>query len=380
MLAQLLTDHEALLSQRCAWNLDAGAPRAATGRGIDDGALAFLRELAAVFRRRHTPSAPENGSGSSPSPDPCVDEIGCAAVEHARGLLSRGEGIEHVVGTFGNVRQAITSLALEQGASIPASELHTLNRCLDNAIAETVADYAYRRQCAVAERTLSAANERIGFLAHDLRNHIQTATLALAAGRASRQGDAGGASTAVLDRSLRGMGALIDRALEEVRASAGLSTLREPVRLAGFVADLEAATTLDTMARGCRLIVASVDPQLTIDVDREMMFNAVRNLLQNAFKFTKRGSEVSLTVHVASGRVRIDVADHCGGLATGDTEALFRAFAQVSEDRSGLGLGLAIARRTVEANAGTLTVRDVPGTGCVFTVDLPLARAADDVH
>jgi hypothetical protein len=50
---------------------------------------------------------------------------------------------------------------------------------------------------------------------------------------------------------------------------------------------------------------------------------------------------------------------------------MFQPFTQGSFDRSGLGLGLPIARRTVEANRGSLTVRDVPGTGCVFTMSLP---------
>jgi hypothetical protein len=70
---------------------------------------------------------------------------------------------------------------------------------------------------------------------------------------------------------------------------------------------------------------------------------------------------------------------------------MFTPFAQHGEDRSGLGLGLFIARRSVEADAGTLSVRDVPGTGCVFTIksyscvsipepikaDFPDGRAAD---
>jgi signal transduction histidine kinase len=372
MLERLLTEHEAVLSERCAWRIDAGSPRGATSSASDDGASMFLRQLAAVFR---PPRAAPHAVQTAPPASTYLTAIGRAAVEHARALLSRGRAIEQVVGSFGNVRQAITSLASELGASIPADELHTLNRCIDNAIAETVADYAYRRRCALAERSVRAMNERIGFLAHDMRNHIQTATLALAAARASRQVPAD-ASGAVLDRSLRGMSALVDRALAEVRATELAPSLREPMRLAVLIADLVAATSLETAARGCRLRVSDIDPEIAIDVDREMVFNAVHNLLHNAFKFTRRGSDVSLSARVASGRVRIDVADHCGGLATHDTESLFRAFAQAGEDRSGLGLGLAIARRTIEAHAGTLTVRDVPGSGCVFTVELPLATVA----
>lgn len=75
--------------------------------------------------------------------------------------------------------------------------------------------------------------------------------------------------------------------------------------------------------------------------------------------------------YAAGDRVAIDVKDHCGGLPSGFSEKMFSPVTQGSFDRSGLGLGLSIARRTVEAQGGSLTVRDVPGTGCVFTMSLP---------
>ena len=70
-------------------------------------------------------------------------------------------------------------------------------------------------------------------------------------------------------------------------------------------------------------------------------------------------------------RILIDVEDHCGGLPPGSAEQMFLPFTQSGADKSGLGLGLAICRRSVEANNGVLRVRDMPGSGCVFTIDLP---------
>src|ERR1700688_4530403 len=58
-------------------------------------------------------------------------------------------------------------------------------------------------------------------------------------------------------------------------------------------------------------------------------------------------------------------------LPPGDAERLFQPFTQGGADKSGVGLGLSISRRSVEANHGLLSVRDLPGKGCVFTVDLP---------
>ena len=98
---------------------------------------------------------------------------------------------------------------------------------------------------------------------------------------------------------------------------------------------------------------------------------ALANILQNAFKFTHPRTAVGLDARADGKRIFIEVSDHCGGLPHGATEAMFRPFTQSGEDRSGLGLGLSIARRSVEADGGTLTARDVPGAGCVFTIELP---------
>jgi hypothetical protein len=103
-----------------------------------------------------------------------------------------------------------------------------------------------------------------------------------------------------------------------------------------------------------------------------MIAAAVGNLLQNAFKFTKRHSEVRLDAQVVGGRVLIKVEDRCGGLPSGAPEKLLLPFVQSGQDRTGLGLGLDICRRSVEANNGILRVRDVPGIGCIFTIDLPV--------
>ncbi len=102
-----------------------------------------------------------------------------------------------------------------------------------------------------------------------------------------------------------------------------------------------------------------------------MLVAAVGNLLQNAFKVTKHRTSVALNAYGVADRIRIDVEDCCGGLRPGGADRMFLLFKQCGGDGSGLGLGLAICRRSVQANNGVLSVRDVPGVGCVFTIDLP---------
>jgi signal transduction histidine kinase len=132
---------------------------------------------------------------------------------------------------------------------------------------------------------------------------------------------------------------------------------------------------MEAKSRGVVFVVEPVDETLSIEADRQLVFSAITNLLQNAFKFTAKAGRVSLRARAAAERVVIDIEDECGGLPHGDTEALFRPFEQRSADRSGVGLGLSISRRAVEANGGKLSVKNLPGKGCVFTIDLPVGPA-----
>ena len=99
----------------------------------------------------------------------------------------------------------------------------------------------------IAVRSL---NERLGFLAHELRNHIQTATLAVTAIKAGNVG-LGGATGAVLDRSLIGMQSLVDRSLADVRVAAGMPPRHRLTSLADFVADVKISASLEAKARQC---------------------------------------------------------------------------------------------------------------------------------
>jgi signal transduction histidine kinase len=106
--------------------------------------------------------------------------------------------------------------------------------------------------------------------------------------------------------------------------------------------------------------------------------SAVMNVLENAFKFTPAGGSVVLRSRAQGSRVVIEVEDECGGISAGSD--LFHAFADDrGVDRSGLGLGLSIARRAVHAHGGDIHVRNTPGKGSTFAVDLPLAARPNRV-
>jgi signal transduction histidine kinase len=97
----------------------------------------------------------------------------------------------------------------------------------------------------------------------------------------------------------------------------------------------------------------------------------VNNLLQNAFKFTRQRSTVTLRVSAGSERVLIEVLDECNGLPSSKVSELFRPFEQRGADRTGAGLGLAFSRWGADAHNGRIYARNLPNRGCVFTLDLP---------
>jgi signal transduction histidine kinase len=273
--------------------------------------------------------------------------------------------VAQVVFDYGDICQAITKLAHETNAPITADEFQTLNLCLDNAIAGAVTEYTrLRDQSAAAGET-----ERSGVFAHELRNKLSAASLAyqsLKNGRAPLNGSV----SAILGRSLQGMTTLLDRVLVEVRLDAG-NALRQRVHVHQLLEDAEVDGTMQADIRGVSLSVAPMDRGVDVSVDRHILAGAVANLLQNAIKFTHQGGHVALRAKVVGDRIEIEVEDQCGGLPLGKAEELFDAFKQRGTDRSGLGLGLFISRKGIEASNGVLRVRDLPGHGCVFTIDLP---------
>jgi len=294
-------------------------------------------------------------------------EIQKGAARHGALLLHRGFTVAQVVHDYGGVCQAVTELADESNAQISADEFRVFNRCLDDAIAEAVSEYTRQREQSIT----AEGRERIGELAHELRNAVGAAMVAFEVLRMGKVG-LDGSTASVLTRSLQRLATLINTSLTEVRLESG-TQVRERVSVRELLEQIAVGSSMEASARGLTFEMAPCDGVVRAMVDRQLVAAAIANLLQNAFKFTRPGSRVVLRASATEQRGLIEVEDQCGGLPPGKAEDLFRPFEQRGVDRSGLGLGLSISRKSVEANGGQLRVRDVPGTGCVFTIEFPRA-------
>ncbi len=349
MLYEFLIENRAELIARCRAKISSRPAPQPTDIELEHGVPLFLDQLVDTLRGALTANA-------------AIDD---SATRHGHELLVRGFTIAQVVHDYGGVCQAITELAGERNAPIEPGEFQVLNRCLDEAIAAAVTAYAKLRA--------REGTERLGMLAHELRNRLNTAILSsdmLKSGSVGWTGSTG----AVLTRSLMGLKTLIDRELADVRISSENCQLGT-LLIRDFVADIEVAAAMEATARGLTLSVVSVADDVAVNADEHILASVVSNLLQNAFKFTRKGGHVVLRVRATVERVLIDVEDQCGGLPPGKVGDLFQPFEQGGANRAGLGLGLSICERGARMNDGKLHVVDRPGTGCVFTLDLPRTLA-----
>jgi signal transduction histidine kinase len=338
-----------------------GVPKP-TESQLEHGIPIFLSQLVDALTPAVAPHPPDTLHLVT---DDSHRQIAESASLHGHDLLKIGFTVGQVVHGYGDLCQAVTELASETHAAISAEDFRVFNRCLDEAIAAAVTAYADQR-----ERDLAyVGRQRIGVLAHELRNLLGTAVLSFDILKRGVVG-LGGSTGALHGRSLAGLGTLVERALAEVRLEEGSMRLVR-LSLLEFMEEVEIGARLQADTYNIQLTFASAESDIGIDADRQLLLSAVSNLLQNAFKFSRPRGHVSVVTRITEDRVLIDVADECGGLPPGKAEDMFRPFHQLGTDRTGLGLGLAIARSAVRANSGELYVRDVPGTGCVFTIDLP---------
>jgi signal transduction histidine kinase len=142
---------------------------------------------------------------------------------------------------------------------------------------------------------------------------------------------------------------------------------RELVDLAELTADVVRAYAAQAATSGVEL-VTDVGDHTRINADKDLLREAVANLVDNAVRVSPPGERVTLRVERGSAGPMIAVADRGPGI---DEERLPKLFERFQRSDSGSGLGLAIARRVVERHGGTIRVKTERGAGSTFTIELP---------
>ncbi len=237
-----------------------------------------------------------------------------------------------------------------------------------------------------AEAALRIADRRkdefLATLAHELRNPLAPMVNALDMIDVSRLGPEAQHARDIIERQLDHMVRLVDDLLDVSRITRGKLTIHmSEVELAGII-----ESALDTVrpvvdARGHRLDVTLPREPVYLDGDAMRLSQVFSNLLNNSAKYTPRGGRIGLSAVLAGDEVTVTITDNGIGMSQDTLGTIFEMFTQAPGDKtsraqSGLGVGLALARRLVELHGGTITASSPgPGRGSTFEVRLP-ARAS----
>jgi signal transduction histidine kinase len=318
-----------------------------------DGVLAALRVA-------------EDSRGGVTAPD-----ADTASTVHGAQRLRVGFDFADVVREYEILTECILDEVDAVGRSVSTKALRHVLRLLNEGRAEAVSAYVDRRDAEVAR----AHSQHIGFIAHELRGPLMTAFVAVTALRKSAQPEHEWALS-LLFRNLTDLRELIDQALTADRLIQHVQLAREPLDLRTLLHQVAADLRLAAEQRRIKLAVEAPDDALPFNGDRRLLHSAISNVLANAVKFTHEGQAITVRAGRHEGSIVIEIEDACGGLPDGDATELFEPFVQRGENRTGFGLGLAIVKQAIEAHDGRVFVRNLPGKGCVFSLQLPAQNSA----
>jgi len=264
--------------------------------------------------------------------------------------------------TLGACAVSIAVLAVEAPVAAPLPlvvlpMIYRMNRAIE----------AQSRANAQIAGVLAAQRRFLTDVSHQVATPLATIMTNLAilrrAQRSGRVGEAIADSVAEAERMKRMLGRLRSLA----HADEDVPLRRELVDLAELTADVVRAYTAQAATSGVGF-VTEVGAHSRINADKDLLREAVANLVDNAVRVSPRGAQVRLRVDRGAVGPQIAVADDGPGI---EEERLPRLFERFQRSDAGSGLGLAIARRVVERHGGTIRVKTERGAGSTFTIELP---------
>lgn len=334
------------------------APEAMRHFEIVDHLPQFVDEIVVALRTDAGLSSPGRSSPGD----------GATAAGHGAQRLRLGFSLDSVVREYGALRDTIIATARDAGVEMTSREFQVLFDAIIDGIAHAVSEYTVQRDAEL----LRQANEHFAFIAHELRNPLSSAKMAFDLLRRKGQLPEESRSVGALERGLMRTGELIDQSLQIARVASGIELRRETTTLKALLDDAEIGASSEAELKSVTIHLA-VESDIEMSLDRRLVQSALGNLVRNAVKYTAGGGVVELRGRIANGRAVMEIEDRCGGLEPGKVEEAFAPFVRLDSRQSGFGLGLAIAKQAVDAHGGAIRVQNLPGKGCIFVLELPLA-------
>jgi CheY-like chemotaxis protein len=235
-----------------------------------------------------------------------------------------------------------------------------------------------------AETLARAKDEFLAMLGHELRNPLGAITNALVVLNGLVTGDRAGRAIEIIDRQTAHLSRLVDDLLDVARVTSGKIELRPEVLDLRTLAERSLDALADAARTGSHQMVIEGD-SVWVRGDPARLEQVIRNLLDNALKYTPAGGRVRLTVEQAEGDAVLRVADTGAGIRADLLGRIFDLFVQepqaLDRARGGLGLGLTLVKRLVELHDGSVSVTSGgPGLGSEFTVRIPASVEETTPH
>jgi hypothetical protein len=208
MLHEFLTSNRQTLISRCREKVAKRFEPIEIPGPVDHGVPLFLEQLVTTLQDEQTTHV---RAVVDSEPAPAQTEIGRAAGLHGAELLRRGFSVDQVVHNYGDVCQCVTALAVAENEAISTDEFRTMNRCLDNAIADAVASFGSLQKVSL-DREAATRQQTLGAFTEEHRRLIDIAMQSLIAIKTGNIG-VNGATGALLSHALEELRSLIDRAL-----------------------------------------------------------------------------------------------------------------------------------------------------------------------
>src|SRR3954466_7456781 len=293
-----------------------------------------------------------------------------SAVELTTGLAILALLLSAALGWIAPLAAGGSLVAVLLSGALALSVTDMIRRVVMNEVGRATLDQMYGE----AQRVIDAREEILRIVAHDLRNPLNTISMATSLLLEDKADPTRTSQLRIIRRAGERANRLIQDLLSVTTIEAGRLSVA-PRKIA--VGDLlqESAEMLQPIARekSITLSVNAAADLPPVRADSARVLQVFSNLVGNAIKFTPTGGAITLAAVRGEGRIVCSVSDNGPGIPAAQIPRLFGKFWQAKRgDSGGVGLGLAIARGIVEAHGGVITVDSEVGKGSVFSFPLPI--------
>ena len=233
----------------------------------------------------------------------------------------------------------------------------------------------FDRMAGQIEALVGAQKRLLHDVSHELRSPL--ARLQVVVGLARQQPDKLADYLERIERESQRLDRLVEEVLTLARLESGMvQGRREAIDLGDLLADVVEDARFEAEAKGRRIeLVNATEGRDRLHGQPELLHRAIENVIRNALHHTPEGGAVEVSLHESGRSLRLSVEDHGPGVPETELATIFEPFLRGAREQegNGYGLGLAIARRAIEAHGGTIQAINRPEGGLRVTIDLPAA-------